>query len=753
MEMQNIAVNSQITPRDQAGQVLSLSRNHVNKIDDMPFIDNYDHLNALEKEALLILVLSSLRHGKTDWTANSKAADRLFSALGLSSNDFNVENIQTELHRIQQSNHTRQNASLQSGIKLFFPDFCNRNKLDAFDQKILLLLFMNVTSERFRETFSLCQFEEDKRGIKIRILLSCLCSDYRDQLEKRVHFSRNAPLVCREIIFFQHDFDKQSSSHVVDEIVTINERHVRYIIGDNNLYNSTYKEISIEKSSIKLDKVIMPDNTKDQIVLNVERYLNQRKRNKASKLDEFLEYGTALTMLFQGPSGTGKTMLAKALAHHFNRPLITVKVDETKSYWRLEYLMIQAFREAALLNGFVFFDEADDIFKEDSYVSRMLLIQIEKARCVVIFATNKGSKIDPAMERRLSLKIHFPLPDNEQRLKIWRALLPDFVRLAPDVDLKSLNNRYPFSGGLIKNTIFLAANSAETDSKGNHYITRQLLEEAADAQTKQMVENDKFCTIYAPAKTIDTLPLLDKQRSELKNMAQAFQYAKQKGLGLNILFSGVFLETCVHAADALAAECGLKVKTFKYGDLDTLYKDNELKDGVTHEKVKLIDYAFSQTTEEAHLLLIVDYNGAISWNETGKQNDMENNLSVKTGVAAFLNKIRDYRGLCCLVMPKCPTAHIPLEFHAHLKLEYPTEEMQIQHWVRNLSPNSAKDNDVMELVERYPMHIAEIDCILHRASIQSLIEGKTHQPSLETVKSVIARYRGKNSVPLLFGRK
>ena len=269
-----------------------------------------------------------------------------------------------------------------------------------------------------------------------------------------------------------------------------------------------------------------------------------------------------------------------------------------------------------------------------------------------------------------------------------------------------------------------------------------------------MVENDKFCTTYAPAKTIANLPLIDKQRSELKNMAQAFQYAKQKGLGLNILFSGVFLETCVHAADALAAECGLKVKAFKYGDLETLCKDNELKDGVTHEKVKLIDYAFSQTTEEAHLLLIVDYNGVISWNETGKQNDMENNLSVKTGVAALLNKLRDYRGLCCLIMPKCPTAHIPLEFHAHLKLEYPREEMQMQHWERNLSPNSPNnDNDVVELVERYPMHIAEIDCILHRASIQSLIEGKPHTPSLQTVKSVIERYRGKNRTPLLFGGK
>jgi len=163
--------------------------------------------------------------------------------------------------------------------------------------------------------------------------------------------------------------------------------------------------------------------------------------------------------------------------------------------------------------------------------------------------------------------------------------------------------------------------------------------------------------------------------------------------------------------------------------------------------------AFSQTTEEAHLLLIVDYNGVINWSETDNQNNMENNLSVKTGVAALLNKLRDYQGLCCLVMPKCPTVHIPLEFHAHLKLEYPTDEMQMQHWERNLSPNLAKDNDVVELVKRYPMHIAEIDSILHRASVQSLIEGRSNQPSMEIVKSVIERYRGQSGIPLLFGKK
>ena len=573
MDMQNIARDNQTPPQAQAGQLFSLTQGYDRCPDERPFADNFEYLNALEKEALLMLVSSAIRSGKTDWPTTGTPSFRLYSALALSASDFNQVKIESEYIRIEQINKARQSASLRSGVKLFFPIFCRDNKLDAFDQKILLLLFMNATSEIFRETFCLCNYEEDKRGIKIRILLSLLCLDYSEQLEKRKHFSRSASLVAHEIIFFRSDFENRSS-HVIDEIVTTNERHVRYISGDNQLYNSTYNEITIENSSIKLEHVIMPDNVKEQMVVYVDKYLIQRDGTKTSRLDEFLEYGTALTLFFQGPSGTGKTMMAKALAHHFNRQLITVNLSNTHYHWQLESLMVQAFREAAVLKGFVFFDEADDIFKEGSYLARSLLIQIEKARCVVIFATNKAGHIDPAMERRLAMKIHFPLPNAEQRLKIWQALLPDFVKLAPDVDLNSLNNRYPFSGGLIKNTIFLAANSAAPDTNGNHVITWQILEQVADLQTKQMTENNKFCKTYRPANKIDSLPLADRQRTELKNIAKAFQYSQKNQSGLNILISGTNIETGIHAAAALAAECGMKVKAFKYGDMDTLTKDD-----------------------------------------------------------------------------------------------------------------------------------------------------------------------------------
>ena len=752
MDKQNIAMSNQMPSLAQAGQILSLAPDCEPQRNKRPFADNLEYLEALEKESLLMLVLGAIRAGKKDWPANDAADSRLYSALGLSASDFDQKKIESELARVRQINKTRQDASIRSGVKLFFPIFCQENKLDAFDQKILLLLFMNATSDVFRQTFSLCNFYIDKRGIIIHVVLSILCMDYREQLEKRKHFSRHSPLVAREIIFFRSDFENRSS-HVMDEIVTTNERHVRYISGDTHLYNSTYSEITIENSSIKLEQVIMPGDLKEEMVLYVDRYLRQRASGTASRLDEFLEYGTALTLFFQGPSGTGKTMMAKALAHHFKRPLITVNLSNTHYHWQLEHLMVQAFREAALLNGFIFFDEADDIFKEGTYLARSLLIQIEKARCIIIFASNKAGQLDPAMERRLSMKIQFTLPDAEQRLKIWQALLPDFIKFAPDVDLETLNNRYPFSGGLIKNTIFLAANAAESDSSRHPVITRQLLEQAADYQTQQMTENRKFCKTYLPQQKIEHLPLAEKQRGELKNMVKAFQYSQKNKSGLNILISGSSIETGIRSADALAAECGMKVKAFRYADMDTFEKDNEMTDTGTHEKIKLVDYAFSQSTEEAHLLLITDYNGVIKWSDAGQQNDMDINLSVKTALAGLLKNLSSYRGFCCVVMHECPQTKIPLEFQAHFKLEYPPEEMQIQHWENHLATGSVNDGDLVELVEQHPMHIAEIDCILHRSSIQSLIEGNSHQPSLETVKVIIERYRGKGSAPVLFGKK
>jgi hypothetical protein len=315
-------------PAQAAGQRFSIVPASLLATDETPYADKFEYLGDLEKEALLMLAFSAARSGKTDWPQNDAAACRLYARIGIPAEEMRCENIETELARTRDMIRKRRRASRPSGAGLFFPLFCRENRLDDFEQKILQLLFLHATSEIFRAAFCLCNFDNDKRGIIIRVLLSILCPEYYEQLGKRRYFSRGATLVAREILFFKRDYEKRNS-HVIDEIVSINERHVRCIIGDNSLYNSTYSEISIENSAIQLENVVMPAQVKKPLAKHVARYLRQREQAEASRLDAFLEYGTALTLFFQGPSGTGKTMMARALAHHFKRPLITVNLSDT----------------------------------------------------------------------------------------------------------------------------------------------------------------------------------------------------------------------------------------------------------------------------------------------------------------------------------------------------------------------------------------------------------------------------------------
>jgi len=85
-----------------------------------------------------------------------------------------------------------------------------------------------------------------------------------------------------------------------------------------------------------------------------------------------------------------------------------------------------------------------------------MLQELEKFKGIIILTTNMDVLLDPALERRLSLKIKFELPSKELRLKIWQSHIPDKVKVAEGVDFKMLAVKYDFSGGNIKNAVLNA---------------------------------------------------------------------------------------------------------------------------------------------------------------------------------------------------------------------------------------------------------------------------------------------------------
>jgi SpoVK/Ycf46/Vps4 family AAA+-type ATPase len=187
--------------------------------------------------------------------------------------------------------------------------------------------------------------------------------------------------------------------------------------------------------------------------------------------------GMAIAFNFAGPSGTGKTICAEAIAHALGRRLLVVRYAELESMWMGETPknVARVFRLAEEEHAVLFFDEADAIAsrrstsldraidREANAVVNVLLQELERFDGVVVFATNLASNFDPAFERRLRTHVLFERPGVEERAQIWRVQLHARTPLADDVDFGALAERYDATGGEIRNAVLKAALAAASE--------------------------------------------------------------------------------------------------------------------------------------------------------------------------------------------------------------------------------------------------------------------------------------------------
>jgi ATPase family protein associated with various cellular activities (AAA)/winged helix domain-containing protein len=178
--------------------------------------------------------------------------------------------------------------------------------------------------------------------------------------------------------------------------------------------------------------------------------------------------GLGITVLFEGASGTGKTMAAEVLAHHLGLDLYRIDLSGVVSKYigETEKNLAKLFDAAEGSGAILFFDEADALFgkrsevrdSHDRYANievSYLLQRMESYRGLAILASNLKSALDPAFVRRLRFIVHFPFPDSASRAQIWRTIFPgDTPTLGLEPErLAQLN----ISGGHIRNIALSAA--------------------------------------------------------------------------------------------------------------------------------------------------------------------------------------------------------------------------------------------------------------------------------------------------------
>ena len=195
---------------------------------------------------------------------------------------------------------------------------------------------------------------------------------------------------------------------------------------------SGMREVFIENPDIKWEEVGGLEDVKRELQEAVEWPM------KYPGLYDKLGHNMPRGILLHGPSGTGKTLLAKAVATHSEANFISVRGPELLSKWvgESERGIREIFKRARQSSPcVVFFDEIDSIAPirgaggETAVTERVvsqLLTELDGMEnmhgVIVLAATNRADMIDPALLRpgRFDKIIQIPLPDKESRKSILK---------------------------------------------------------------------------------------------------------------------------------------------------------------------------------------------------------------------------------------------------------------------------------------------------------------------------------------------
>ncbi|HEX8950857.1 MAG TPA: ATP-binding protein, partial [Polyangia bacterium] len=209
-------------------------------------------------------------------------------------------------------------------------------------------------------------------------------------------------------------------------------------------------------------------------------------------LDEWdfkkLVRGRGVSALFYGDPGTGKTMAAGVIAAASGLPLYVIDTASLVSKWvgETEKNLGEVFRAAEAGHAMLLFDEADAIFGKrtdvqsstDRYANmqtNFLLTSIEMFNGVSILTTNRESVMDQAFQRRLTFRVHFPMPEEDERERLWRKMLEG--QKVDEIAFGELAKRLQMSGGYIRNAVLRAGYLAAAQGKP---LTTALCRHAAE---------------------------------------------------------------------------------------------------------------------------------------------------------------------------------------------------------------------------------------------------------------------------------
>merc|ERR1712072_883608 len=296
-------------------------------------------------------------------------------------------------------------------------------------------------------------------------------------------------------------------------------------------------------SSLRETVVEVPNITWDDIggLVDVKRELRELVQYPVEHPEKFEKFGMSPSkgVLFYGPPGCGKTLLAKAVANECQANFISIKGPELLTMWfgESEANVREVFDKArGSAPCVLFFDELDSIAKArgggggdaggaGDRVMNQLLTEMDgvgaKKNVFIIGATNRPDIIDTALMRpgRLDQLIYIPMPDLPARESILKAVL----RKSPVSSAVDLEVLAKFTNG------FSGADLTEICNRSAKIAVREAISREVEMRNKEDPDHPDHDPDFVRDADYDPVPMIT-----VDHFMEAMKYARKSVSAMDI---------------------------------------------------------------------------------------------------------------------------------------------------------------------------------------------------------------------------
>jgi len=310
--------------------------------------------------------------------------------------------------------------------------------------------------------------------------------DFDDILFNRMrdfrYFSAQTPLVKHG--FLSIDYVRYRASATATLLLTAKGLNIitAMLNGEKKVANDSEPDTTfdicneighVKKPEYNMTDVALKDDIREKVMFLLKG--SNQQGLKELGIQQKIKKGNGLIFLFYGPPGTGKSMLAEAIASYLEKRILIVEFPKITSRWYgdTDKNIANIFKSAKENKLIICMDEADSLLYNRNYAVQehdirfvnVMLQEIERYEGEMILTTNMDTLLDPALERRVTLKVKFELPDEKLREQIWRSHIPDKVTLAQGIDFPLIARQFELSGGYIKNAVFHALRRLSNEAR------------------------------------------------------------------------------------------------------------------------------------------------------------------------------------------------------------------------------------------------------------------------------------------------